>query len=276
METIYDSSPTSSLSTGMIDITYGYATSSAYNLPVTVSSSQNEKIKVYRQFANLLLGNPDSKFTVNSAQQSECFFIMIKRNLAKDELKKGSTSFIFNQSATQFSGSDDGAPSLFKQTVGGDYAPLKYNGTGSEVGQVWYQQGIVVIPANLGWPAAVTWSGTKTLVEEQSSGSINNMNDGLRRHLEKINFHNQTNLYSTVIFCRALNNEFNYSSNPTFVDDAQRIVVTSGSNILQTRTYITTVGFYDSNDNLLAVGKVNKPMTKAPDNEQILRVRMDF
>jgi hypothetical protein len=91
-----------------------------------------------------------------------------------------------------------------------------------------------------------------------------------------VNLHNQTNLHSTVYFCRALNQEFNYSSNPTFVDDDKRIRVTSGSNILQTRTYVTTIGLYDANDNLLAVGKLNKPIVKSPDTESVFRLRLDY
>jgi hypothetical protein len=113
-------------------------------------------------------------------------------------------------------------------------------------------------------------------VNAQYSSSINQLVDGVRRKTEKVAMHNQTNLFSTVYFCRAENTEFNYSSNPTFVDDNQRIRVTSGSNILQTRTYITTLGLYDANDNLLAVGKVNKPITKSPDNESVFRLRLDY
>ncbi len=275
-ESIYDASPTSSLSTALFDFTYGYSTGSAYNLAVTTSASQNEKIKIYRQFASVLLGDADGVFNVGSADCEECFFIMIKRGIQKDEIKKGAVGVVLKQAAGQCTASDAGAVTAFKQTVGGDYAPLKYNGTGSELGQIWYNAGVIVLPAGVAWTAATAWSGTKTLDNMQSSSSINQLNDGMRTHIEKIDFHNQTNLYSTAFFCRATNSEFNYSSNPTFVDTNKRIRVTSGSNILQTRTYITSVGLYDANDNLLAVGKINKPITKSPDTECILRVRLDY
>jgi hypothetical protein len=201
---------------------------------------------------------------------------MIKRGIQKDELKKGSTVVILNRASGQVSASDAGAVTAFKQTVGGDYAALKYQGTGSELGQVWYNAGVIVLPADTSYPSTTPWSGTKTLENMEASSSINQLVDGLRTHMEKVNFHNQTNLYSTVYFCRATNTEFNYSSNPTFVDSNKRIRVTSGSNILQTRTYVTTVGLYDANDNLLAVAKVNKPITKSPDTESIFRVRLDY
>lgn len=275
-ETTYDASPTSSLSTALLDMTYGYHTSSLFNLPVTSTSSQNEKIKIYRHFASVLLGDQDAQFTINNQAQPECFFIMVKRNIQKDEIKKGATSLILNLASSQVSASDDGAVTQFKQSIGGDYAPLKYFGTGSELGQVWYNAGVIVVPDNLAWGSNTAWTGTVNIAQAQASSSINQLVDGLRSHVDKINFHNQTNLFSTIYFARANNSEFNYSSNPTFTDDNKRIRVTSGSNILQTRTYVTTIGLYDANDNLLAVAKVNKPITKSPDTEAIFRVRLDF
>jgi hypothetical protein len=276
-ETVYDSAPDSALSTPLYDITFGYATGSAYNVAVTTTSSQTEKVKIYRQMAALLLGDADSQFTIGSTTEKEAIFILLKRNILKDELKKGTVYLTINAgSPAQFSASDAGAGTTFKQTVGGDYAPLKYNGTGSEKGQVWYQAGIIVLPPDTCWGAVPLWSGSKTLINLQASGTINQVVDGLRTHLENIQLNNQTNLQSSVYFCRAYNNEFNYSSNPTFIDDDGLIRVTSGSNVLTTQTYITTVGLYDENDNLLAVGKTNKPVLKSPQTEAIFRLRLDY
>jgi hypothetical protein len=276
-ETVYDSAPSSALSSPLFDITYGITTGSVYNVASTTTSSLTEKVKIHRQMAALLLGNPDSKFTINSQERNEAIFILFKRNILKDELKKGTIAFTINSTApTQYTASDAGAASTFKQTVGGDYAPLKYNGTGSEVGQVWYQAGVIVLPPDLCWGAIANWSGTKTLVNIQSSGTINQIVDGFRTHVENIQVNNQTNLQSSVYFCRAYNNEFNYSSNPTFVNADGLIRVTSGSNILTTQTYITTIGLYDENDNLLAVGKTNKPVLKSPQTEAVFRLRLDY
>ena len=87
-ETAYDASPTSSLSTALFDITYGLTTSSAYYVAATNTSSLTEKVKIYRQMAAVCLGNPDSRFTVDSVVRNEAFFVLIKRGLQKDEIKK--------------------------------------------------------------------------------------------------------------------------------------------------------------------------------------------
>lgn len=287
-QTCYDASPTSSLSTALFDLTFGYATGSSFNTNITAASSQNEKIKSYRAFADTLLGNKDSLFNIASANRSECFFVVFKRNIHKDELKKGSVAMTINtdlaqSGRSQFTASDAGAINAFKQSVGGDYAPLYISGSsGTEVGQVWYNAGVVVLSSELIWGSSTTqngvatWTGSVALRNAQHSSSIDSLVDGLREHVERIDLHNQTNLHSSVYFCRALNTEFNYSSNPTFIDGDQRIRVTSGSNILQTRTYVTTIGLYDPNDNLVAVAKCNKPIMKSPDTESIFRIRLDF
>lgn len=281
-QTVFDASPTASLSTALFDISYGFTTGSSKNVSVTTTSSLSEKIKIYRQHADLLLGNPDAIFNIASADREECFFLSLKRNIHKDELQKGTVKLTINtdlaaSGIAQYTASDEGAVTAFKQNRGGEFAPLKISGSGgTEVGQVWYNAGIVVLSPSLCFGAVTLWSGSVSLENAQPSGTINQLSDGLRNHVERIDFNNQTNLQSTMYFCRATNSEFNYSSNPTYVDSNQRIRVTSGSNVLSPKAYITTIGLYDVNGNLLAVAKVNKPVLKSPDNESIFRIRLDY
>lgn len=93
-----------------------------------------------------------------------------------------------------------------------------------------------------------------------------------------LTFQNVTNINSTLIFCRAEADEFNYSSNPTFTDTTNRIVVidVGQEDTEQTFTYVTSVGMYDANDNLLAVAKLSRPVQKSPERDLTFRVRLDF
>ena len=78
-----------------------------------------------------------------------------------------------------------------------------------------------------------------------------------------------------MYFCRANHNEFNYSSNPTYMT-ASKIRV-KGNNILTPpRSYMTTVGLYSADNELLAVAKLSEPLRKDPTNETTLRVRLDY
>ena len=42
------------------------------------------------------------------------------------------------------------------------------------------------------------------------------------------------------------------------------------------QTYMTTVGFYNDTNDLLAVAKLSKPLTKDFTKEALLRVKLDF
>jgi hypothetical protein len=92
-------------------------------------------------------------------------------------------------------------------------------------------------------------------------------------------FQNQTTINSTLIFCRASADEFNYSSNPTYVDSQNKIVVIDDETNATTQksfTYPTTVGLYDDNNNLLAVAKFSRPIEKNYEKDLTIRVRLDF
>ena len=87
-------------------------------------------------------------------------------------------------------------------------------------------------------------------------------------------FNNTTELNSTVYFCRANHNEFNYSSNPTYLSSSQIRVKESATDTPV--AYITTVGLYSDDNELLAVAKLSEPLKKDPTNELTLRVRLDY
>ena len=91
-------------------------------------------------------------------------------------------------------------------------------------------------------------------------------------------FQNVTNINSTLIFCRATADEFNYSTNPTFTNTAGRLrVVDVGQEDTQrTFTFPTTVGLHDEFGNLLAVAKMSRPIEKNDEKDITFRVRLDF
>lgn len=116
------------------------------------------------------------------------------------------------------------------------------------------------------------------------SGSIDNIVDHVASTrfqsgtLTAMTFQNITNINSTLIFCRATADEFNYSSNPTYTDVENRInVIDEGQEDNQRSfTFPTTVGLYDANDNLLAVAKMSRPIEKNDEKDITVRVRLDF
>ena len=292
-QALYSTNYSASTATELFNITYGQSISSTFYTNA-LATNKVEKSKIYRLFAKQLLGDEDSLFSVSGSTRNELIFLMIKRNQYKDEVKKGSVSL-----TSMFSGgwaggtevqfdqknfSDTGAENQFTQTDRGDVGNLT---TGSTIaGLVYYNAGIVVlVPELFSNTSSVAtnvgnfWSGAfdyGAMAISGGGGTYENLLDSVRHRFKTMTIINQLNLQTSYYFCRAQNDEFNYSSNPSFLDSQQRIIPTSGSNSLQTRTYITKVALVGENDEILAVGSFDRPIKKSPDGEFTVKVRLDY
>ena len=76
-------------------------------------------------------------------------------------------------------------------------------------------------------------------------------------------------------FCRVPNKEFNFSSNPTFTSGSNGDF-TVGTFFKNPKTFITQVGLYNDNNELLAIAKLSKPLQKNYSKEAIIKVKLDF
>ncbi len=97
--------------------------------------------------------------------------------------------------------------------------------------------------------------------------------------LTGITFQNVTNVNSTLFFCRATADEFNYSNNPTYFNEVGELVVMNaqeGSTDPKPFAFPTTVGLYDEQNRLLAVAKFSRPIEKNDEKDLTVRVRLDF
>jgi len=116
------------------------------------------------------------------------------------------------------------------------------------------------------------------------SGSIDNILDhvGSCRFgsgtQSAMTFQNVTNINSSLIFCRATADEFNFSSNSSYTADDGSIVVIDESErgVQSSFTFVTSIGLYDSSNQLLAVAKLSRPVEKNNEKDMTFRIRLDF
>ena len=78
----------------------------------------------------------------------------------------------------------------------------------------------------------------------------------------------------TNIFVRINNQEFNYSTNPSFSDEDGYVRFIDF--VDNPKTYITTIGFYDDNGDCLAVTKVDKPTEKSFTKDILFSIQLKF
>ena len=155
-------------------------------------------------------------------------------------------------------------------------------------GLIFYQAGIVVITTDIfenGFTGALNGGYLGTTCEmntaEQSmdvllgaNGTMDAVSDAIRKRISNISFSNTTELNSTIYFCRVGHNDFNYSSNPTYLENSKVRVKNKSTDAPV--SYITTVGLYSADNEMLAVAKLSEPLRKDPTNDMTLRVRLDY
>ena len=117
-------------------------------------------------------------------------------------------------------------------------------------------------------------AGASSSADVFVSSSISGACDAFRHRIQNISFNNTTEINSTIYFCHVPSNDYNHSGNPTYLS-ASTIRVKS-VNTDPPISYITTVGLYSADNELLAVAKVSEPLRKDPTNELTLRVRLDY
>lgn len=83
--------------------------------------------------------------------------------------------------------------------------------------------------------------------------------------------------HPTYIFARINSEEYNYTLNRTYYSDPGTYIV---KDKLQTIgypfTYITTIGLYNDDDDLLAVAKLSRPILKTPSTELVVKIKLDI
>lgn len=126
-------------------------------------------------------------------------------------------------------------------------------------------------------PYASGGLGLDTNLASNTDGDNNNVlfnsiNDSEAR---SFTLNSQEALTSDFVFIRARNSEFNYSSNPSFISGSTGTVLYDDF-INAPQTFITTVGLYNDNNELLAVAKLSKPLKKDFTKEALIRVKLDF
>tara|TARA_R110000824_G_scaffold400651_1_gene608664 strand:- start:1425 stop:2558 length:1134 start_codon:yes stop_codon:yes gene_type:complete len=247
-----------------------------------------------------------------TGSMKSCFFLTFSRLLVKDQIKKGSFTIKIGTGSWGNpwpTGSDNYADNVLTLSdvsasttqgtttvIGGDYG-LLYDTTASATtrakGVVFYQAGVIVLTSSLfdtmGKADHSTqrffWRGNgvdspDTGPQDRScSGAFTGSNisgacDALRHRIGEVSFNNTTEINSTIYFCRVPHNKYNYSTNPTYLSSSQIRVKSVATD--EPVSYITTIGLYNSSNELLATAKLSEPLKKTPTNEITLRVRLDY
>ncbi len=123
--------------------------------------------------------------------------------------------------------------------------------------------GISLAPDETNNPSYLTSSLSNTILYQAISRSAN------------FQLNSQETVSSNYVFVRVRNTDYNYSANPTYLSGSSGELVYS-TLINNPQTYVTTVGLYNQANELLAVGKMSRPLVKDFTKEALVRVKLDW
>jgi hypothetical protein len=200
--------------------------------------------------------NPNRYFPTGS--NDTIGVISIPSNLFGEYLKPGTVSI--SNGTTTFT--DDGEGNMISGS-------LKY-------GDVIYEHGMIILTSNgisgsIGYGAGVYGSGVYGL------SSINYISTFITSSNITCSFESTIILYESQYKCTLRENEFNFSQNPTIVSgSANSGIIYDFATGSYFSPYVTTVGLYNNNYELIAVGKLAQPLPTSAVTDTTILVNLDL
>ena len=299
-QSVYDYPVLSSSANDIVDIAFGYCSGS--NLSSSAHLLNTEKQLNYTQFAQIFQGfditgtiqlfDQDGNINDGGTKLKECAFIFLSRTVVKDGIKRGSFSATFLTGGSWASPSGrleindtHAVNSYFVNSPVGEWSYLSgsTDALQGKVGLIFYGPGLVVLTGSLftsssggATPVFVSSSAdpNRTYNQAMTASTLSASANGLRRRIVNMSFVNTTELNSQVFFLDVGPNEFNYSSNPTYLSASK--IRTKDDPTDNSVAYITELGLYSADNELIANGKFSEPLKKTIGQPLSIRARIDF
>ena len=142
-------------------------------------------------------------------------------------------------------------------------AKLRINKTGSVVGNIFYNHGLVAVQRNITASAASLISSDGISIQNAAGVTSS--------------FQSMVNIYEHTIVCQIGPSEYNTTFNPTSFETTTagtssfNAEMVSGSVV----PMITTIGLYNDSNEMLAVAKLSKPITRMKYTDQTFVIKFD-
>ena len=294
-------------------VTYGHIAGSGSDIQNTTTEGTTQAI--YKQFYNFTeakssnvrdivgWGMIDGTDSGNEVTQSGVYIIAAERLQMKDKLNPGTWTMTLSGSNTAGAADSIKLTDDSKTVQSGD-APFgaRYNIVSGSAGSIvgggytsltygffYPDAGVMVLSANAlssslpGTENAITSgslpiisAGTGLAQDTRVSSAADNASK-LALALQKgtVTMRSEEQQYIYDYFCRAKANEYNLSSNLTFWSGSIYEIRHSDM-VTNPQTYISEVGLYDINGDMLAVGRLSSPINKNFSSEAIVKVRLTY
>lgn len=288
---IYDTEPTATGAAVQFAVAYGNRVGSG-SANIGEIPGKSPSAITYGQYRTLVNGDEDTDFIFGTNTPNSIYALSINRSRYKEKLKPGTLNLTLKSGSNAINLTDNSGTStvvsyvdsgrIYDIVSGSD--GVAYTGkttTGFTVGSGSYGKflpdvGIIILNGEALKSPVIGGGLAITLNENNDSNTPNNLDLFYSMLTGGGNFKVQSEetITSNYIFIRVRNSEFNYSTNPSNITGSGEIRWDVMVNNPQ--TYITTVGLYNDNNDLLAVAKLSRPLLKDFTKEALIRIKLDY
>lgn len=240
----------------------------------------------YGQYRTLVNGDEDTNFTFGTTTPDSIYVISVNRSRFKEKLKPGSLNLTLSSGSNTIVLTDNSTDlttisyvdsGRVYDIISGSNGSSYDGGTGftpssGSYGKFLPDVGIIILngealkaPAGQGLELAIN--------EDNNSISPNNLELGYNM-IQSFSLQSEETITSNFVFVRVRNGEFNYSTNPSNITGSGEL--RHDVMINNPQTYITTVGLYNDNNDLLGVAKLSRPLLKDFTKEALVRIKLDY
>ena len=273
----------SSLGEVQFSIAYGDIEGSGSAAFTAEVSGSTPTSVTYKQYRNLIFGaEVEEKFKFDDGEDSDRIFVInIERSRYKERLLPGSFELTLKKGDDEIVLKDNSSEQQAQVfTDAGREFKLILENSGGDVdkdaidsyGKIYPDIGVIILNA-------------EALTETPENGGLDldlklGTNEPLDDILTALNtggsfkLQSEETISSNILFVRARNAEFNYTTNPSIIDSTGEI--RNATLINSPQTYITTVGLFNDKNELLAVAKLSRPLLKDFNKEALIRIKLDF
>jgi len=241
-------------------------------------------------YRNLVTGDEDTDIKFGEKTPEFFYALSFDRARYKEKLRPGTFKLTLNQGGSVLTLRDDSEETtvrvftdagrvfeLYASSSLGQYTATNsnlYRDSGS-YGKLFPDIGVVLLNGNT-LAAPFNIGGLGLLSERQNNVDNKNTRKLFNAIKAGASFkaNSEETISSNFIFIRARNSEFNYSTNPSYITGSGELRFRDF--IDDPRTYFTTVGLYNNNNDLLAVAKLSRPLLKDSRKEALIRIKLDY
>ena len=281
-------------------VAYGHKTglgSVPYNSTVLTKTPTST---IYGQYRNLVFGDEEVDFTFGGQTSDDIYVISIERARYKEKLFPGTFNLALSSGSS--------ANTIHLTDNSNDISTVSYvdagrvydiisgsngskgtlasgnNVAGGTYGKFLPDVGLIIL-SGVALNTSIAGGGVNIATQLSNSAGAQKNTD---KFFDVINnamtlssaanttfqLQSEETISSNFIFVRVRNGEFNYSTNPSNITSSGELRHNVMINTPQ--AYITTVGMYNDDNDLLGVAKLSRPLLKDFTKEALVRIKLDY